>query len=264
MNIGITSSSAINPYASTIISKLTAQSDKPTCIISTQTSKIVRLKNQIRKTGCRLTMKKILHHFNIVQDRDKNCKCYLREYALSNNVTGWDLPLSTISKKERIEYIRVSNINSKEAVDSVKNKDIDILINAGGGIFKNDIINAPRIGILNAHMGFLPTFRGMNVLEWSLFYGHKIGVTLHFIERGIDTGDILLFKEIPIERGDSISTLREKSIVINVELMIQAINLLKCNSATRIKQQLGQGKQYFVMHRKLKVLVDRNLHKTAS
>lgn len=264
MNIGITSSSIFNSYASAIIYKLIAQSDKPTCIISAKKSKIVSLKNQIRKKGYRSTIKKILQHYKIVQDIDKDSEFYLREYALSNNIADWDVSLSAISRKEGIEYISVANINSKEAVDSVKDKDIDILVNAGGGIFKSAVISAPRIGILNAHMGFLPTFRGMNVLEWSLFYGHKIGVTLHFIERGIDTGDILLFKEIPIEREDSISTLRAKSTVINVELMIQAINLLKYNSATRIKQQLGQAKQYFVMHRRLKTLVDRNLHKTAS
>ncbi len=74
------------------------------------------------------------------------------------------------------------------------------------------MINSSRVGILNAHMGFLPTFRAMNVLEWSLHFNYKIGITIHFIDQGIDTGDILIFKEILIEKRDTIEKLRGKIV----------------------------------------------------
>lgn len=259
MNIGITSASIFNSYASILIYRLIKHSDKPICIINAEKSKIVKLKNQLRKIGFRSAIKRIFQHYKIARCANQNSRNYLKEYALLNNIADWNMSLSKISKKEGIEYIIVDNINSKEAVDYIKNREVDVLINAGGGIFKKAFISAPRIGILNAHMGFLPSYRGMNVLEWSLFYGHKIGVTLHFIDRGIDTGDILLFKEIPIERGDSINTLRAKSLVINIELMIQGINLIINKNETRIKQKFEQGKQYFVMHKRLKDLVERTL-----
>jgi len=259
LNIGITSESIFNSYASILIYKLIQHSDKPICIINAEKSKIVKLKNQLRKIGFRSTIKRIFQHYKIARCANQNSRNYLKEYALLNNIADWNMSLSKISKKEGIEYIIVDNINSKEAVDYIKNREVDILINAGGGIFKKAFISAPRIGVLNAHMGFLPSYRGMNVLEWSLFYGHKIGVTLHFIDRGIDTGDILLFKEIPIEKGDSINTLRAKSLVINIELMIQGINLIINKNETRIKQKFEQGKQYFVMHKRLKDLVERTL-----
>lgn len=259
MNICITSSSIFNAYASTLIYKLIQHSDKPICIINAEKSKFIKLKNRLRKTGLKSTIKKIFQHYKIARCANQNSRNYLKEYALVNNIEDWNICLSKISKKEGIEYIKVDNINSKEAVDYIKNKEVDILINAGGGIFKKSFISAPRIGILNAHMGFLPTFRGMNVLEWSLFHGHKIGVTLHFIDRGIDTGDILLFREIPIERGDTINNLRAKSLVINIELILQGINLIKNKKETRIKQQLERGKQYFVMHKRLKTFIGRSL-----
>ncbi len=258
MNIGITSSSNLNPYAFTLINMLKAQSHKPICIICTGRSKYNSLKNLIRLLRYIAVARKILQQHKIHQSEIRN---YLREYAISNNIVDWNLPISEISKKEGIEYIKVRNINSKTAVDCIKERNIDVLINAGGGIFKIPIINASRMGILNAHMGFIPSFRGMNVMEWSLFYDHKIGVTLHFIERGIDTGDILLFKEISIEKEDTIATLRAKSVVINAELMLKCIGLLRHGGINRIKQVPGDGKQYFVMHHRLKEIVETKLKK---
>ena len=258
MNIGITSSSHLNPYAFTLIYMLKAQSHRPICILCTERLKYNTLINPARLSGYTAVARNILQRHKILQSEIRN---YLREYALSNNIVDWNLPLSEISKKEGIEYIKIRDINSKDAVDSIKERNIDVLLNAGGGIFKTPIINAPTIGILNAHMGFLPSFRGMNVMEWSLFYDHKIGVTLHFIERGIDTGDILLFKEIPIEKGDTIAALRAKSQVINVELMLKCIGLLRHGDINRINQVSGDGKQYFVMHHRLKEIVEMKLKK---
>lgn len=95
----------------------------------------------------------------------------------------------------------------------------------------------------------------MNVLEWSLFYRNKIGVTLYFIDRGIDTGDILMFEEINIERGDTIASLRADTKNINVSLMAEAIKLLKEGKAIRRQQKKEEGKQYFVMHDRLRKII---------
>jgi methionyl-tRNA formyltransferase len=188
----------------------------------------------------------------------KGKKDYLKEFALSRNINIPTLSLSKVCKKMGIECLKFRDINSLEAIEIIKMKKLDILINAGRGIFKSGIINSINIGILNAHMAYLPDFRGMNVLEWSLFYDRSIGVTLHFIARGIDTGDILLFKEIPIEHGDSISDLREKSSMISVDLIVEGIQRLHNETLSRIKQLPSDGKQYFAMHSRLiKVLEEK-------
>ena len=259
MNIGIVSSIIFNPYAATLIYKLTEQSEKPICIIHAGKSKFTKLKKNLSQIGYRATLKKILQSYRQTGPVIETNKNYLEEYALSNHISDWNASLQAICKKEGIDYLKVDNVNSRRTVDYVKNRNLDILINAGGEIFRQDIISAPRIGILNAHMASLPAFRGMNVLEWSLFYGHQIGVSLHFINQGIDTGDVLLFREIQIEKGDSIDTLRAKSLVVNVELMVKGINSIKNKKEKRTIQELAKGKQYFVMHERLKQLVDRKL-----
>ena len=73
--------------------------------------------------------------------------------------------------------------------------------------------------------GIAAKYRGMNVLEWSILNNDPIGVTLHYIDEGIDTGDIIKFKEIKATKNDSIKTL-EKSNLINVELITEYIDNL--------------------------------------
>ena len=83
----------------------------------------------------------------------------------------------------------------------------DLVVYAGGGILRKNFIKVPNIGILNAHSGKLPFFRGMNVIEWSLLYNVKPTVTVHMISEGID-GDILFQKSIPVKNNYSIVDLR--------------------------------------------------------
>jgi methionyl-tRNA formyltransferase len=134
-----------------------------------------------------------------------------------------------------------------------------MLLNGGGGIFRDALISAVPSGILNAHMGSLPGYRGMNVLEWSLFYRQQAGVTLHFIERGIDTGDIIQFREVPRTQGDMIADLREKSLIVNLELMREMIPMIEAGTVDRNKQSAHSGKQYYVMHPRLKRMVENSL-----
>jgi len=225
-------------------------------VISTERTKYRALIYQIESMGIAGVTKHILRRSDISGSVEKD---YLREYALSNNIEEWNLPLHKVCRMEGMNYLRAHSINSKEVVDFVKEREIDLILNAGAGIFRNPIISSAKIGILNAHMGFLPSFRGMNVMEWSLFYDHKIGVTLHFIDGGIDTGDILLFKEIPIGKRDTIANLRAKSEAVNVDVMIEGIELLKHGNISRIRQKPEDGKQYFVMHNRLKEIVEAKL-----
>ena len=66
-------------------------------------------------------------------------------------------------------------------------------------IFRKDIINLTPIGIINCHAGKLPFYRGRNILNWVLINDEKeFGITVHFVDEGIDTGDIILQKTFPI------------------------------------------------------------------
>ena len=119
--------------------------------------------------------------------------------------------------EKNINIIDVDSFINPIDLQRIKKTKPDVIINCGGGIFRSPFIEIPKIGIINAHMGLLPNYRGMNVLEWSILNNDPIGVTLHYIDEGIDPGDIIKFKEIKATKTDTIKTLREKSNIINVE-----------------------------------------------
>jgi folate-dependent phosphoribosylglycinamide formyltransferase PurN len=184
---------------------------------------------------------------------------YLAEFIRTNGINIRFNVLLQACKDEKIPVYRVRDLNGKKIIDILKKNNSELLINAGGGIYRSGVIQAASKGILNAHMGYLPDFRGMNVLEWSLFYGEKIGVTLHFIDNGIDTGNILIFREIIPTKGDSIECLRNKSAVTNLELMVQVIQELPKGTIKPCEQAKNQGRQYFVMHPRLKCITEERL-----
>jgi methionyl-tRNA formyltransferase len=120
--------------------------------------------------------------------------------------------------------------------------------------------------MLNAHMARLPRFRGMNVLEWSVWAGEPPAVTIHFVTSGIDLGDILAVREIPVTRDDTISTLRARSYAVMVEAMAESVAALHEGRETRTPQQPSEGRQYFAMHPELLRIAEQRLarRKTAA
>ena len=260
MKIGITSSFNINLYASILISLLISKFEKPSCIILSNQPKFFKLKETARFFSQFFErMKPHYHTTSEFSDQREPYSSILHEYISRKNIEDCKKPLSVLGKKHEIEFVVTNSINSKEIVEFIKKREIDVLVNVGGGIFRSAIISATKIGILNAHMGYLPNYRGMNALEWALFYGHQPGVTLHFIDRGIDTGDILLFREVTIQEDDCINTLREKSLIVSIEMILEGLDLINNKKEIRKKQNLNQGKQYFVMHERLCRIVERKI-----
>ena len=167
MNVCIMTSSRINLGASVLVARLRKQADKPVCIMTTERSQLATLWSHVKKSGYLATARKVLGHYNVIRSSGADAWSHLREYAASHDLADWDAPLTKLGSD--IEFVNVEGIHSSAAVNLIKDRNIDVIVNMAWGIFRKPIIGAARMGILNAHMGYLPTFRGMNVLEWSLF-----------------------------------------------------------------------------------------------
>ena len=91
-----------------------------------------------------------------------------------------------------LDIFHVSNHNSKCCIEIVVRNNIDILINAGTPrIIRSELLNVLNFGILNAHPGILPFYRGCTCVEWAIFNRHPVGITVHLMTEGIDEGNIL-------------------------------------------------------------------------
>ena len=104
-------------------------------------------------------------------------------------------------------------------------------------IFKSQIINLPKYNTINCHAGKLPFYRGRNILNWALINDEKkFGITVHFIDEGIDTGDIISQKLFPINDNDDYASLLEIAYVECANVLYEAIKLFINEDVDSIKQ----------------------------
>lgn len=102
------------------------------------------------------------------------------------------------------------------------------IVVAYGKILPKEILETPKYGCINLHASLLPKYRGAAPIQWALIKGEKItGVTTMIIDEGLDTGPILLQKEVPISDEDNAESLSKKLSVIGAELLIETIDKMR-------------------------------------
>lgn len=117
----------------------------------------------------------------------------------------------------------------------------DIIIAAFWGyILKPKLINIPPLGCINFHPGYLPYNRGMNPNVWPFIERTPAGVTLHYIDEGIDSGDIIAQKKIEIDAIDTAGSIEVKTWREIVRLFKQVWPKLKKGRVIRKKQNQHQ------------------------
>lgn len=140
--------------------------------------------------------------------------------------------------------------NSSASIARLQAWSPDLIIFTGGNILRKQLLQIPRLGVLNVHLGFLPEIRGMSSPEWSLLNGIPVGVTLHFMDEGIDTGPVLQRCEYPdANRSDSLPDLRHRLIAFGIAKTAEVVAALHHGTIAATPQTtVHQDNQYFVMH----------------
>ncbi len=158
--------------------------------------------------------------------------------------------------------IFVENFNSGITESILKEIAPDIIILGGTRIIKNNIIKIPKIGILNSHPGLLPKYRGVDVIPWAILNDDEIGVSVHFINEGVDTGAICRKKIIEIEDSDTIKSLRNKAAELSANLMADVVKeILQNGVIDTIENSRAEGKQYYKINKKFLIQAEEKLKK---
>lgn len=149
-----------------------------------------------------------------------------------------DSVLMELAAQNSIPVELSKNINSEEFIEKVKEYDVDLLVSMSfNQIFKSQLINLPRYKTINCHAGKLPFYRGRNILNWVLINDEKeFGITVHYVDEGIDTGDIILQETYPITDEDDYSTLLSRAYTGCADILYKAIKLIQNNQVEPIKQ----------------------------
>ncbi len=164
--------------------------------------------------------------------------------------------IKQICQKHDIEVIENTDINGKEFLSKIKNYNTDLFISvASPVIFKKELIEIPKKDCINIHSGPLPNYRGMMPNFWQLKNNEqKAGITIHRIDIGIDTGDIIKQEFIKIEDNDTVDSLIRKSKKYGAKMMTEVIEQYKLNSV-EYKKSNRKGSYYsFPTYRDVKML----------
>jgi methionyl-tRNA formyltransferase len=124
----------------------------------------------------------------------------------------------------------------------------DVLVLVGAPIIPPPLLAVPRLGTINPHYALLPAYRGMNVTEWSVLEGNPVGVSVHLVDPGIDTGPILLREEIALGPQETFASLRRKHQEVAARLLVSACLQLRDGTARPQPQTPDEGRQYYRMH----------------
>ena len=140
-------------------------------------------------------------------------------------------------------------LDNPETLARLKKLELDVGLHKAGVIYRDETINAFRLGILNPHIGILPRYRGRNVMEWALVEGGPTGITVFFIDSGIDTGRrIVLSEEVDISDCKSIAQAKQQLFDLDAPFFRRALELLRSENF-EYKLNDGTGRRYYVMSR---------------
>ena len=144
---------------------------------------------------------------------------------ICGRVEKTDEILRSLSTKYNIPFLLTNDINSPDFLKNPLVNSCDLFVSMSfNQIFRKISYNLPPLGTINCHAGKLPYYRGRNVLNWVLINDEKeFGITVHYVDEGIDTGDIIRQKCFNINEEDTYKTLLESAYSSCAELLSLAV-----------------------------------------
>ena len=136
--------------------------------------------------------------------------------------------------------------NSSDIESILKSYSPELFILSGySRILKPNILAIPRLGSLNLHGGLLPKYRGCSPLNWQILNGEKeIGLSIIFLDSGIDTGDIVLSRTFPVGMADDINDVVKVSLRMFPEMLLEVMEQISNGSVNKTSQDPQAGEYW--------------------
>ncbi|ABY93041.1 methionyl-tRNA formyltransferase [Thermoanaerobacter sp. X514] len=149
-------------------------------------------------------------------------------------------PVKEVALQKGVEILQPEKIkNNPEFLNRLEEINPDaIVVVAYGKILPEEILTLPKYGCINVHASLLPKYRGAAPINWAIINGEKeTGITTMLMDKGLDTGDMLIKKSIPILEEDDAETLHDKLSRLGAEVLIETLKGLEKGSLTPVKQR---------------------------
>ena len=184
--------------------------------------------------------------------KSNNTAQYTHQYTSKSEMPGADM--------SDIDIYNIDNFNSRRCEKLLRQLKPDLIITGPAAqILKSNILSIPLSGTLNAHPGILPQYRGMHCIEYSILNGDNPGITTYFIDKGIDTGEIILTRHLELSDGMTLAAAESQVALLSVELLADTVQTIAGGKYKRHSQDLSGGTQYYAIHPSLRELAQQSL-----
>ena len=148
-------------------------------------------------------------------------------------------PVKECALSYGIPVLQPLKIKEEDAVEELRKYPADIFVVAAfGQLLSEEILNMPRLGCINIHASLLPAYRGAAPIQWCVINGEeKTGVTIMQMAKGMDTGDILLQKEVVLDEKETGGSLFDRLMETGAELIVEVLPKIEAGELTPVVQK---------------------------
>jgi len=197
------------------------------------------LRRNVRREGLFYVPHRVVEGVHAFMDRLSRCVVDQDTVnrLLRDAFPNRDSSLDEIGKRYGAPVFRVKNLNGPRAAEILKKENVDLGIVLGTRILKRSTFAVPRLGSINLHKGSVPDYRGLPPGFWELYDGKdSAGITVHFVDDGLDTGDVIGMQRVDIADTDNELSLRTKLDRDGARLLARCVENLRDGTAVRVPQ----------------------------
>lgn len=165
--------------------------------------------------------------------------------------------VSIFCEQKKIYYCKVAKHSSEETINIINDHKIDLLLLAGSSwLIKPNLINVPKLKLINIHNALLPKHRGLDSYFYSILNNDPLGLTAHLIDEGVDTGPIIRFEEHKPRWFENSLEFYNRLFKYKPKMFYEVVNAIENNSVRYLQQKEHDGTHHYPLD--LDMLIEAN------
>jgi methionyl-tRNA formyltransferase len=139
--------------------------------------------------------------------------------------------------EQGLTILQPEKLKHPDFIHELESLNADLFVVVAFRMLPNEVWSIPSKGTINLHGSLLPKYRGAAPINWAVIYGEKkTGVTTFYINENIDTGDVILQKELNIHENETAGEVHDRMMHLGAETVLETIHLIEKNNAQRVPQ----------------------------
>lgn len=162
-------------------------------------------------------------------------------------------PVKVLAEEKGITVYQPERIKTSEASEFLRKLEPDVIIVvAFGQLLSQEILDIPAMGCINVHASLLPRYRGAAPINWCIINGDEnTGITTMYMDKGLDTGDIIIRRETAIGSEETAGELHDRMAELGASTLIETMKLMEEGKAPRIPQNNDEATYAPIMTKSL-------------